>query len=57
MTTTFYWGCMRQSLIDEGKLSIKNYTKTELSEKLTNQQVRIYLLNSLREVADVSIYL
>ena len=39
---------MRQSLIDEGKLSIKNYTKTELSEKLTNQQVRIYLLNSLR---------
>ena len=47
---------MRQSLIDEGKLSIKNYTKTELSEKLTNQQVRIYLLNSL-EVADVSIYL
>lgn len=48
---------MRQSLIDEGKLSIKNYTKTELSEKLTNQQVRIYLLNSLRKVADVSIYL
>ena len=41
---------MRQSLIDEGKLSIKNYTKTELSEKLTNQQVRIYLLNSLREL-------
>ena len=53
----FLLGCMRQSLIDEGKLSIKNYTKTELSEKLTNQQVRIYLLNSLREVADVSIYL
>ena len=48
---------MRQSLIDEGKLSIKNYTKTELGEKLTNQEVRIYLLNSLREVADVSIYL
>lgn len=53
----FLLGCMRQSLIDEEKLSIKNYTKTELSEKLNNQQVRIYLLNSLREVADVSIYL
>ena len=35
MTTTFIG--MRQSLIDEGKLSIKNYTKTELGEKLTNQ--------------------
>ena len=27
----FLLGCMRQSLIDEGKLSIKNYTKTELT--------------------------
>ena len=57
MTTTFYWDACVNLFIDEGKLSIKNYTKTELSEKLTNQQVRIYLLNSLREVADVSIYL
>ena len=30
----FLLGCMRQSLIDEGKLSIKNYTKTELQREI-----------------------
>ncbi|GGG89589.1 aminodeoxychorismate lyase [Staphylococcus pragensis] len=53
----FLLGCMRQSLIDEHKLFIKNYNKDELIEKLRANKVRIYLLNSLREVAEVSIYI
>ncbi|MDY4022630.1 aminotransferase class IV [Staphylococcus borealis] len=53
----FLLGCMRQSLLDQSKLVIKDYTKSELIDKIQKQQIRIYLLNSLREVADVSIYL
>ncbi|MCI2773674.1 aminotransferase class IV [Staphylococcus petrasii] len=53
----FLLGCMRQSLIDAHKLLIKDYNKDELIEKLQANKVRIYLLNSLREVAEVSIYI
>ncbi|MCJ1656937.1 aminotransferase class IV [Staphylococcus sp. NRL 16/872] len=53
----FLLGCMRQSLIDEHKLFIKDYNKDELIKKLQSNKVQIYLLNSLREVAEVSIYI
>lgn len=53
----FLRGCMRQSLIDEGKLKEKNYTVETLKYLLETQQATIYLLNSLREVAEVKIYL
>lgn len=48
---------MRQSLIDEGCLQEKNYYVDELIEKLNTNKVEVFLLNSLREVADVTIYL
>lgn len=53
----FLLGCMRQSLIDEGCLQEKNYYVDELIEKLNTNKVEVFLLNSLREVADVTIYL
>ncbi|MBI5971772.1 aminotransferase class IV [Staphylococcus caledonicus] len=53
----FLLGCMRESLIEQGKLEIKDYSKDELIEKLKKGEIQVYLLNSLREVADVAIYL
>ncbi|RIL70528.1 aminodeoxychorismate lyase [Staphylococcus devriesei] len=53
----FLLGCMRESLIKQGKLEIKDYSKDELISKLKKGDIRVYLLNSLREVADVVIYL
>lgn len=51
----FLKGCMRQQLIDNDKLLEKNYYKNDLIKKNKNGMVRIYLINSLREVAEVSI--
>lgn len=53
----FLRGCMRQSLIDDGKLSQKDYTINEFKEKLQKHEIQVFLINSLREVADVEIYL
>lgn len=53
----FLLGCMRQSLLDQQKLEIKDYDVNELVGKLKRNQIHVYLLNSLREVAEVSIYL
>lgn len=44
-------------MIDQGKLFEKDYTVDMLKEGLQKQEIKIYLINSLREVADVSIYL
>ena len=49
--------CMRESLLENHKLKLKDYTKDELMIKLENEEVEVYLLNSLREVARVSIYI
>ncbi|EHJ08794.1 aminotransferase class IV [Staphylococcus simiae] len=51
----FLKGCMRQQLIDNEQLQEKNYFKNDLIKKIKNDMVRIYLINSLREVAEVSI--
>lgn len=48
---------MRESLLENHKLKVKDYTKDELMIKLENEEVEVYLLNSLREVAQVSIYI
>ena len=53
----FLLGCMRQSLIDEDCLQERDYYVDELIEKLKTKKVEVFLLNSLREVADVTIYL
>ena len=53
----FLRGCMRESLLENHKLKVKDYTKDELMIKLENEEVEVYLLNSLREVAQVSIYI
>lgn len=48
---------MYESLLENHKLKVKDYTKDELMIKLENEEVEVYLLNSLREVAQVSIYI
>ena len=53
----FLLGCMRQSLIDEDCMQERDYYVDELIEKLKTKKVEVFLLNSLREVADVTIYL
>ena len=53
----FLRGCMRESLLDSHILKLKDYTKDELMIKLKKEEVEVYLLNSLREVAQVSIYI
>ena len=50
-------GCKRRELLATGKLQIRNYQKAELIEKLRAQQVKVYMINSLREVAEVDIHL
>ena len=46
-----------RKFIRNHKLKLKDYTKDELMIKLENEEVEVYLLNSLREVARVSIYI
>lgn len=53
----FLKGCKRQALIDEGRLIEKNYDIQEFREKLSRHQIKVFLINSLREVADVEINL
>lgn len=53
----FLRGCMRQSLIDQGKLKTKDIKIDEFKKKIQRKQINVYLINSLREVADVKIYL
>lgn len=48
---------MRQSLIDQGKLKTKDIKIDEFKKKIQRKQINVYLINSLREVADVKIYL
>lgn len=53
----FLKGCMRQYLLDQHKLYEKNYDKEELIHKVRHGDAQIYLINSLREVAEVKLYL
>ncbi|WP_436860093.1 aminotransferase class IV [Staphylococcus caeli] len=53
----FLRGCMRQSMLDQGQLMLKDYDVTELESKLISGEVQLFLINSLREVAEVEIYL
>ena len=48
---------MRQSLIDQGKLEEKDIYIDAFKEKVESNQISVYLINSLREVADVKIYI
>ncbi|CAM3011246.1 aminotransferase class IV [Staphylococcus argensis] len=50
-------GCKRRELLASGQLQIKDYQKEELIEKLRAQRVKVYMINSLREVAEVDIHL
>ena len=53
----FLKGCKRQELIEEGKLIEKDYSLTDFKHKLRGNQIQVFLINSLREVADVAINL
>ncbi|MHD0398401.1 aminotransferase class IV [Staphylococcus simulans] len=53
----FLKGCMRAQLLDEGKVIEKDYTIDELKEKLEKHEVELFLINSLREVAEIQINL
>ncbi|MDT3958332.1 aminotransferase class IV [Staphylococcus kloosii] len=53
----FLRGTMRRALIEQGSLAIKNYDVATFVRKLQNNEIKVFLLNSLREVADVEIYL
>lgn len=53
----FLKGCKRQELIDEGELIEKDYSLTTFKQKLSQNQIQVFLINSLREVADVAINL
>lgn len=53
----FLKGCMRQQLLDEGQIEEKSYQIDELKEKLKAEQIQIFLINSLREVADIDLKL
>ena len=53
----FLKGCKRQELIDEGELIEKDYSLATFKQKLRQNQIQVFLINSLREVADVAINL
>lgn len=53
----FLLGCKRQEMIDQGELLEKNFYVAELKEKIAQGKASLFLINSLREVADVEIYL
>ncbi|RIM71243.1 aminotransferase class IV [Staphylococcus xylosus] len=53
----FLRGCMRQELLDKGELLEKDYDIQELKDKINSNIIQIFLINSLREVAEVEIYL
>ncbi|SCS28386.1 aminotransferase class IV [Staphylococcus caeli] len=53
----FLRGCMRQEMLDQGKLFLKDYDVNELKSKLNSGEAQLFLINSLREVAEVEIYL
>lgn len=53
----FLKGCMRAQLLDEGKAEERDYTIDELREKLEAHEVELFLINSLREVAEIQINL
>lgn len=49
-------GCMRQSLIDQGEVIKKDFYIEEFKEKIKSSQINVYLINSLREVVGVKVY-
>ena len=49
-------GCMRQSLIDQGKVIEKDFYIEEFRGKIKSSQINVYLINSLREVVGVKVY-
>lgn len=49
-------GCMRQSLIDQGKVIEKIFISKNLKKKIKSSQINVYLINSLREVVGVKVY-
>ncbi|ATY56348.1 putative para-aminobenzoate synthetase component [Staphylococcus argenteus] len=53
----FLKGCMRTYLIDQNKLTEKDFNENELIVKYRNDEIRLFLINSLREVAVVHLCL
>ncbi|MCG3400106.1 aminotransferase class IV [Staphylococcus massiliensis] len=53
----FLNGCMRQALLNDKKITERNYTITEIIDKIKQHKVKLYMLNSLREMVDVKLEL
>lgn len=50
-------GCMRQALLEQGSIFERDYDVDTFIEKYKEDVIQVYLINSLREVADVKIYI
>lgn len=48
-------GVMRQSLLSEGKITEKNYSVEALKEKYDNNEINLYMINSVREWVPVTL--
>ncbi|MDK6864034.1 MULTISPECIES: aminotransferase class IV [Nosocomiicoccus] len=48
-------GVMRQFLLDNGTISVRDFTLDELTERYNNNEITIYLINSLREWVKVNL--
>ena len=46
-----------RKFIKNHKLKVKDYTKDELIIKLENEEVEVYLLNSLRSCSGIYLYI
>lgn len=48
---------MRQYLLEQEKVKVKDYDIASFKYKVQHDLIEVMLINSLREVADVEIYL
>ena len=46
-------GVMRQALIKAGKLQLRNYNLDEFKKKYETNQIKLYMINSVREIVPV----
>ena len=53
----FLRGTMRQYLLEQGEVQLKDYDVASFKYKVQHDLIEVFLINSLREVADVEIYL
>lgn len=55
LTEGLLGGVMRHSLIESGKIVESDFTRTELIRKYTDRDIRIYMINSVKEWVKISL--